>query len=55
MEQDSLQLSGLDADVEQALEPVQLSVQLILLEDCYMSDHSKQQAAEEQQKDLHYY
>jgi len=41
VEQDSLQLGGLDADVEQALEPMQPPVQLILLGDCYMCDHSK--------------
>jgi hypothetical protein len=58
VEQGSLELGGFDADVKQALEPlhpVQPPVQLILLEDYYRPDHYKQQAAQEQQKDLHYY
>ena len=58
VEQGSLQLSDFDIDVEQALEPLQRlqpPVQLILLEDCYMSDHYKQQVAQGQKKDLHYY
>jgi hypothetical protein len=58
VEQGSLQLSDFDIDVEQALEPLQPlqpPVQLILLEDYYIPDHSKQQVAQEQQKDLHYY
>jgi hypothetical protein len=58
VEQGSLQLGGFDADVKQALEPlhpVQPPVQLILLEDYYTPDHYKQQVAQGQQKDLHYY
>jgi len=58
VEQGSLQLGALDADVEQALEALQTKqppVQLMLLEDYYMSDHSKLQVAHGQQKDLHYY
>ena len=57
-EQGFLQLGGLNADIEQALEPMHLMqppVQLILLEDYYMPDHYKQQVAQGQQKDLHYY
>jgi hypothetical protein len=57
-EQGFLGLGGFDADVGQALEPlhpVQPPVQLILLGDYYMSDHYKQQVAQGQQKDLHYY
>jgi hypothetical protein len=58
VEQDSLQLGGPDADVEEPLEPLlalQPPVQLILLEDYYTPDHSKLQVAQGQQKDLHYY
>jgi hypothetical protein len=58
VEQSCLQLGAFDTDVEQALEllqPLQPLVQLILLEDYYMPDHSKQQVGQGQQKDLHYY
>jgi hypothetical protein len=58
VEQDSQQLIDLDTDVEQALEalqPMQPPVQLILLKYYYISDHSKLQVAQGQQKDLHYY
>jgi len=58
VEQGFLGLGGFGAVVEQALEPLhpmQLPVQLILLEDYYTPDHSKQQVAQGQQKGLHYY
>jgi hypothetical protein len=61
VEQDYVELVGLDGhDVAveqalQALQPLQPPVQLILLEDYYRPDHYKQQVAQGQQKDLHYY